>query len=72
MNSLKNKVGKSKETINVLKWRKTMKPKLTIVMLLANLLFITGIAHATPSTTYWMDADDNGYSAIRCSSHRCG
>jgi len=66
MNSLKNKVGKSKETINVLKWRKTMKPKLTIVMLLANLLFITGIAHATPSTTYWtpMTMDIQPYGVL--------
>ena len=66
MNSLKDRVGKSEETINVLKWRKTMKTKLTIVMLLASLLFITGIAHATPSTTYWtpMTMDIQPYGVL--------
>lgn len=66
MNSLKNRVGKSEETINVLRWRKTMKTRLTIVMLLASLLFITGIAHATPSTTYWtpMTLDIQSYGVL--------
>ncbi len=43
-----------------------MKNKLTILTLLAVLMFMSGIAHATPSTTYWtpMTVDIQPYGVL--------
>lgn len=43
-----------------------MKKKLTVLTLLAVLMFMSGIAHATPSTTYWtpMTVDIQPYGVL--------
>ena len=50
----------------IMKKRKTMKTRLAVVTVFATLVLFTGVAHATPSTTFWtpMTMDIQPYGVV--------